>query len=758
MVTIVDFLAQAIKDKPTDGSDCKTLEVAQKELGRLRRVTGKVVKVLSDARDLAARNGDAVAPAPPNAVEDRPRPMMTKARSKHLHRKAVTIDESFRSYEKVTVEKSLEERALIRSVIKGNGLFSDFADAELENFIDVFSPKRVDSGVEVITQGRVGSTFYVVQSGSLDVFMDEGQGETQISLPYGPGGSFGELALLYESVRTATVRASADSILWVLKRKAFKGLQLQIEQKAHERKMRQLESVKIGRDVLGHVMDLSQLESMAMATRCEKFEAGTTIIKEGEIGNTFYIITKGEVDVYKKAAGNAKIVSLGVNSFFGEKALLSSDTRQATCVAATNVECLTLARDDFSLMLGSLEDVLKGLRASMKDRSSVQLDHRGLLLEELGTMTLEEEKTDVKISLQDLKIKRVLGEGAFGKVALAKSKSDGKIYALKACAKSNIVKNGVQDKVINEYRLMKELSHPFLVRCLHGFQDKKYVYFLLVLLPGGEILDLLEKYDKFPESWTRFYCGIVVLVYEFLHQQKIAYRDLKPENLVLDEQGYCHVIDLGIAKKCVKGKTWTMCGTPDYLAPEIVGGKGHDWGADYWSLGILLYELTHGLPPFYDEYPANTPKKVMKGKYSIPTSFSRPLVDLISRLLTTQAKRLGRTAGGARKIRKHAWFEDIDWQALLKREVKVPWEPKPENLEKLGSKFDGKWDAPESDWQPVLDGHQLGSSWALSKQTPRSRLSLETPSSRLSLGRPSSRRSSARARLPDLSASMPARN
>lgn len=153
--------------------------------------------------------------------------------------------------------------------------------------------------------------------------------------------------------------------------------------------------------------------------------------------------------------------------------------------------------------------------------------------------------------------------------------------------------------------------------------------------------------------------------------------------------------------------------TADYLAPEIIKGKGHDWGADYWALGVLLYELTHGFPPFYDENPSNTGKKVMKGSYSIPPNFSRPLVDLVSQLLTNQSQRLGRTQGGTRKIRKHPWFDEFDWQALLDRGVKVPYVPKIENLEKIGTKDDGKWDAPETNWNPHLDDGRSKQSWQL---------------------------------------------
>jgi len=315
-------------------------------------------------------------------------------------------------------------------------------------------------------------------------------------------------------------------------------------------------------------------------------------------------------------------------------------------------------------------------------------------------------KQDTYLSLSDLKFRRVLGEGAFGKVNLVKSKIDGKLFALKAQSKAHVIEKGSKKKLITEYRIMSELSHPTIVECYQVFQDRKYIFFLMGLLPGGEVLDLLYKHEKFPESWTRFYGATIVLFFEYIHEQKIAYRDLKPENLVLDENGYCRVVDLGLTKRCNNGKTWTMCGTPDYLAPEIITGKGHDWGVDYWAFGVLLYELCYGMPPFHDANPMNTAQNVMNGSYSIPPHFSRLLVDLVSQLLTCQSKRLGRTKGGVRNIRKHPWFSEFEFLALLNRTMKVPFAPQLDNLEKLGKKDDGKWDAPDSDWEPsFVDPH-----------------------------------------------------
>eukprot|EP00956_Cyclotella_meneghiniana_P043629 scaffold280274_cov139-Cyclotella_meneghiniana.AAC.1 len=215
--------------------------------------------------------------------------------------------------------------------------------------------------------------------------------------------------------------------------------------------------------------------------------------------------------------------------------------------------------------------------------------------------------------MEDLEKMRVLGEGAFGKVNLVKSKTSGELYALKAQSKAFVVENSQQEHLLTEYEIMRELDHPLVVKCYQAFQDSRYVYFLMNLLPGGELMDLLDSKKKFPEAWTKFYGASVVAGFSCIHEKKIAYRDLKPENLVLDADGFCHIIDFGLAKRCDKGKTWTFCGTPDYLAPEIIRGKGHDWGVDYWGLGVFFYELTHGYPPFYANDPTNTARKIIKG-------------------------------------------------------------------------------------------------------------------------------------------------
>ena len=173
---------------------------------------------------------------------------------------------------------------------------------------------------------------------------------------------------------------------------------------------------------------------------------------------------------------------------------------------------------------------------------------------------------------------------------------------------------------------------------------------------GGEFFSHLRKAGRFPHDTARFYAAEIALVFEHLHSKSILYRDLKPENLLLDRQGHCKVTDFGFAKK-VEYRTWTLCGTPEYLAPEIILSKGHGKAVDWWALGILCYEMLAGYPPFYDDDPLGIYQKILDGKIKFPWHFDRHSKDLVKKLLTADlTKRLGNLKGGAEDLKKHKFF------------------------------------------------------------------------------------------------------
>jgi len=239
-------------------------------------------------------------------------------------------------------------------------------------------------------------------------------------------------------------------------------------------------------------------------------------------------------------------------------------------------------------------------------------------------------------------------------------------------SKAQIVQLGQQEHIMSEKRVMAVLDHPFLVRLNATFKDKNFLYFLLEPSLGGELFSVLRAKTFFDEETARFFAASVVLAFEYMHSKDIIYRDLKPENLLLDDLGYLKITDFGFAKK-VKDRTWTLCGTPDYLAPEVVSGQGHGKGVDWWTLGILIYEMLASYPPFYDEDPMKTYAKIMHGHVSFPMHFSKAAIDLIKSLLHPKpTKRLGVIKGGAALIKAHPWFKGFDWEAFIKKKLPAP--------------------------------------------------------------------------------------
>ena len=213
-------------------------------------------------------------------------------------------------------------------------------------------------------------------------------------------------------------------------------------------------------------------------------------------------------------------------------------------------------------------------------------------------------------------------------------------------------------------------QHPSIPRLIGSFQDDEYIVFILEFVCGGELFSRMRMLHSLPVDHARFYAAGVMECLSYIHTHNVVYRDLKPENILIDNAGYVKIVDFGLAKHTTE-KTLTMCGTPEYLAPEIVLGRGHDKAVDWWALGVLLYEMLVGRPPFYDSNPNGVFQQILRGKPEIPTDFDSELTDLVKGLLSVNArKRLDDESAPA-----HAWFQGFSFEELKKRTMKAPWVP-----------------------------------------------------------------------------------
>lgn len=296
--------------------------------------------------------------------------------------------------------------------------------------------------------------------------------------------------------------------------------------------------------------------------------------------------------------------------------------------------------------------------------------------EDNDVLVMRKHFDSIELDKKIFKVGDTLGTGTFGRVRLVTYKHKKNYYlALKMLKKSEIIRLKQVEHIKAEKAILSRIAHPFIVNLYCAFQDPKNLYMLMEYVIGGELFSQLRKVGRFSNETSRFYAAEIILALDYLHQQNICYRDLKPENLLIDKDGHIKITDFGFAK-VVQDRTWTLCGTPEYLAPEIIQSKGHGKAVDWWALGILVYEMLAGYPPFYDENPFGIYQKILAGKVEFPRHFDPNAKDLIKKLLTAdRTKRFGCLKNGAEDIKKHKWFKGLDWEKCFERKIKPPYVP-----------------------------------------------------------------------------------
>ncbi|XP_016922117.1 cGMP-dependent protein kinase, isozyme 2 forms cD4/T1/T3A/T3B isoform X1 [Apis cerana] len=585
----------------------------------------------------------------------------TKPRPRKQRAQGISAEPPLQELATLTiVDKSDRSRELIKAAILDNDFMKNLELTQIREIVDCMYPVTFSAGSTIIREGDVGSIVYVMEEGKVEVSRD---GKYLSTLA--PGKVLGELAILYNCKRTATITAATDCQLWAIDRQCFQTIMMRTGLSRQAEYTDFLKSVPIFKNLPEET--LIKISDVLEETF---YNNGDYIIRQGARGDTFFIISRGQVRVTIKQPDTPEekyIRTLSKGDFFGEKALQGDDLRTANIIAddPEGVSCLVIDRETFNQLISSLDEI----RTRYKD-------------ELVERRRLNEEFRDLR--LQDLRPLATLGVGGFGRVELVQIAGDSsRSFALKQMKKAQIVETRQQQHIMSEKRIMGEADCDFVVKLFKTFKDRKYLYMLMEACLGGELWTVLRDKGHFDDGTTRFYTACVVEAFDYLHSRNIIYRDLKPENLLLDSQGYVKLVDFGFAKRLDHGrKTWTFCGTPEYVAPEVILNKGHDISADYWSLGVLMFELLTGTPPFTGGDPMKTYNIILKGIDAIefPRSITRNATALIKKLCRDNpAERLGYQKGGISEIQKHKWFDGFNWEGLRARTLEPPIMPRVQN-------------------------------------------------------------------------------
>jgi cGMP-dependent protein kinase len=622
----------------------------------------------------------------------------------HLHnvvkfpnRKATVPGYPGRSHHQRNREKSPNHIIELVQALKKNNTFRympHLTDGDFRQMAESAYMISCSKDEQVLRYGDIDADqFFVVKEGTFnfshpEVEADPETGESRsVSRWLGKaekGDTFGELALIHHAPRASSVHCGSQDggYLWVIDRQSVK------EVVCRKSDVKMGEVFQILNDITTFSMLLSD-EKAAIAEALVEitFKKDDRILRAGEAGMAFFILANGKVNITTPNQNDYETkpkvtyleadASAGNYKWFGERALLRNELIDYTVsVASEDVTVLALKRSVFETILAPHENCLldQGLnrRSKILAPPATRMTPQGFEPCELG----------------DLERVGPLGCGGFGAVTLEKHLPSNKTYALKALSKGYIVKMKMQKGVLREKEILSICDSDFIVHMFQTFKTQNYLYFLLEAAMGGELFATYHKYRFHGSvSKAKFYSACVVIAFTHLHERNVIYRDLKPENLLLDEGGFCKLADMGLAK-ITTVKTYTTCGTPDYFAPEVVQQSGQTCALDWWTLGVLIHELLSGHAPFEASHAMETYQKIVKGVSRVDFSYLRrdpDGVDIVKQILrATPADRLpmrvrngGDTQGNLAlmNLRAHPWYRGFDWEGLWNFDVRPPFIP-----------------------------------------------------------------------------------
>ena len=410
--------------------------------------------------------------------------------------------------------------------------------------------------------------------------------------------------------------------------------------KTAQTKSNQLNSV--GNIPLFRILSDDKIEFIQNNLQIEKFQNGKKIINQGDIGDKLFIIKSGRVDFF---VNSRYIRSLNDGEDFGAKSLILSDKRTATAIANGEVYCYTLTAKVFkSILEPNLNEYFT------------------------NKFYLE----DNTIELKDLDDIKELGSGNFGSVNLVRNKKNKQLYAIKALNLDQIKKENLEVCVELEKNVLLKTDHPFIMKMVKYLKNESYIFFINEYIKGKELWDVIRDIGLLNKEQTQFYGASILLAINHLHKKKIIYRDIKPENVMVNTKGYIKIIDFGTVKE-IQDRTSTIIGTSHYMAPEISKGEGYSFQVDIWSIAVCLYEFFCGKLPFGEEYddPMDIYRAVSKEELSFPNFVhDDKFMSLLNKMLKKNpTQRLWKFE----QIKEDPYFKDFDWNKLISLSYPPPY-------------------------------------------------------------------------------------
>lgn len=595
-------------------------------------------------------------------------------------------------------QKTAADRDLIQLALEKNRLLSEvigLSDEQLTMVSEGVHLVEVKADAEVITAGDVGNALYIVHEGVVKVVGPD--------VLLRAGDAFGELALMYDEPRSATITATRDSTLWVLPRNTFK----EVTQVSAKRRLAEYSAMLWQVPAIRDNIAEKLLGMLAAALEENEFIEDDEICIEDEDEGMLFLVFEGTCMCEEEVNGETVESCFNRGDWIGEDQLMMQLPADKTVrVTSESATVLALHHSHFELvqnaskdeaMLNSANDLveLQDLSRKRKKRQKSTMTSAVRRRASLGASTASAvgaDKIGTQVDLQKCEITGVLGEGSFGLVLhLKNSTPDAKDseYALKIISKEHLQEAQQESMVQNERNVMTMLDSNFITRMHNTYVDSNFVYFLLESVLGGELFDVYTEHDFWGDlEKARFYTACVALGLAHLHSKRVIWRDLKLENCLLNSKGYLKLADMGIAKH-VLGKTYTVCGTVDYFAPEQLKQVGYNRGADWWALGILVFIMVAGHSPFDAPEVSQVYRDIIKGfsKVTFPSVFSAEAEECVRQLCRKKPQeRVTMQRGGISNLMQLPFFDGLDWEALVELRTPAPWVPPAPDFEKISNR------------------------------------------------------------------------